>query len=142
MQTQGDFPGIPLKFEPGTDCESPYDTILFRINNSMDQSHMDTVPMSSALSSKKSRERIWSNICAFSSLIPRPFDSVKFVSRQGTIFSPLGLSSSFYRSPQIIEREVKLTYREPSGTLVPWNDQIKLIERDAQKGIYFFDRRE
>ncbi|PPQ90094.1 hypothetical protein CVT25_012258 [Psilocybe cyanescens] len=98
---KGDFPGIPIKFEPGADFANGYSSdvlgfIVERVSGKDLEQHL-----------------------------------------QETIFAPLGLNASFYRSPKIIEREVTMTYRRADGTLEPWNDQIKLIERDAHKVSLF-----
>lgn len=67
IRMQGDYPAIPIKFEPGTDCEFSIIRMLW-INNWMDQLPTDIAPMSLASSLKKLWERRWSSICTLSSL--------------------------------------------------------------------------
>ncbi|KAH9474873.1 Acyltransferase calJ [Psilocybe cubensis] len=93
---KGDYPGIPIKFEPGTDFAYGYsaDVLGFIVEK---------------IVGKTMEEHL-----------------------QETIFGPLGMGSSFFRTPKIIEKEITMSYREADGTLVPWNNQLKLIERDPQ----------
>ncbi|KAG6852999.1 hypothetical protein C0991_007651 [Blastosporella zonata] len=50
------------------------------------------------------------------------------------IFLPLGITAaSFYLTPDLKERAVSMSYREPDGTVVPLDDQIPLTIQDPTK---------
>ncbi|CAA7269887.1 unnamed protein product [Cyclocybe aegerita] len=50
------------------------------------------------------------------------------------IFVPLGMTASFYLTPELKERLVPLAYSDrQTGKFEPWADQLKLIERDPSK---------
>jgi CubicO group peptidase (beta-lactamase class C family) len=49
------------------------------------------------------------------------------------IFDPLGMTASFFLTPELKERAVNLAYRDESGILHPWADQLDIIEQDPRK---------
>ncbi|KAG6842710.1 hypothetical protein H0H87_010941 [Tephrocybe sp. NHM501043] len=58
-----------------------------------------------------------------------------FDQRKDKIFSPLGITAaSFYLTPDLKENAVLMSYREPNGTIVPWDDQVPIIVQDPKKG--------
>jgi CubicO group peptidase (beta-lactamase class C family) len=51
------------------------------------------------------------------------------------IFDPLGMkNTSFFLTPDLKERAVDLAYRDETGTLHPWANQLEIIEQDPTKG--------
>lgn len=56
---------------------------------------------------------------------------------QEVIFRPLGMSASFYLTPDVKARLVDLTYRK-NGNMEAWAGQSKLIEQDPTKGKCVF----
>jgi len=56
--------------------------------------------------------------------------------RKDHVLGPLGLHGSFYVSPDIEEKLLKLSFRKADGGLEPWAEQTtKLPERDPAKSI-------
>jgi hypothetical protein len=53
---------------------------------------------------------------------------------QENIFKPLGIRASFYLTPSLKDDLVRLTYRNPDGAIVPWADQVPILEHDPEKG--------
>jgi CubicO group peptidase (beta-lactamase class C family) len=50
------------------------------------------------------------------------------------IFSPLGITSaSFYFTPDFKARNLPLAVRDSENKLVPFNNQIEIIDRDPEK---------
>ena len=45
------------------------------------------------------------------------------------------METSFFLTPDFKERAVDLAYRDASGTLHPWDNQIEIIEQDPSKGM-------
>ena len=45
------------------------------------------------------------------------------------------MKTSFLLTPDLKERAVDLAYRDPNGTLHPWDNQIEIIEQDPTKGM-------
>ncbi|KAF8152902.1 beta-lactamase/transpeptidase-like protein [Crassisporium funariophilum] len=92
----GDLPGLPIKFEPGTDFVYGWssDTIGFVVEK----------------------------VCGM---------TLEEYCKEN-IFKPLGMTSSFYLTPELESKLVGLTFRR-DGKLEPWADHTKLIERDPSK---------
>jgi len=50
------------------------------------------------------------------------------------IFHPMGITSaSFYLTPDLKEKAVPLTYREPDGNIVPWASQLPISVQDPEQ---------
>lgn len=96
---KGNYPGVPLKHDPGTSFSYGYsaDVLGFIISRISGQSLDD--------------------YC------------------QNHIFSPLGITASFYLNQELKSRLVPLIFREPDGRMVPWtsSEQVPLIERDPER---------
>ncbi|TEB26819.1 beta-lactamase [Coprinellus micaceus] len=94
---RGDFPGIPLKFEPGTSWTYGYS-------------------------------------CDILGFLVQAVTGLTFEQYcQENIFKPLGIRASFYLTPSLKDDLVRLTYRNPDGAIVPWADQVPILEHDPEK---------
>ncbi|PPQ97279.1 hypothetical protein CVT26_006672 [Gymnopilus dilepis] len=94
---KGDLPGVPLKFEPGTDFVYGWS----------------------------------SDVLGF--LIEKVSGQTLDAFFKEHIFKPLGMETSFNLTPELEKRLVGLSWREKDGSLVPFTNQLTIIERDPTK---------
>ena len=137
---KGDLPGIPLKFEPGTDCKYITWNLYLVLILEPPKSPTDIALMYSGSLSKRSLEKPWNNTCMLSSPL-REFIFPRYSTHESQehIFKPLGIKGSFYLTPELEKNILTLTYGR-NGVLEPWNYQPEttVIERDPTKSEEIF----
>lgn len=85
------------------------------------------------------RESFWSNfgrvlVCPLFSRLERVLLIHGYTTHsQENIFKPLGMGSTFYRTPEVEAKILKLSFRR-DGKLEPWSGQSEIIEQDPSKG--------
>ncbi|KAF8186368.1 beta-lactamase/transpeptidase-like protein [Pholiota molesta] len=115
----GELPGIPLKFEPGTDFVYGFssDALGFSLRGYLGRHWINSgTRLSDQLHSVNTNVHTTPN------------------GSRERIFNPLGMDScSFHLTPDLKKRLVSLSVRADDDTLKPWAGEVQIMEQDPNK---------